>query len=49
MGLKTIEKREKGSGTKERDGERICIEGQRERVRTKHLGLGDDGEKKKIN
>ena len=31
--LKTIEKREKGSGTKERDREGICVE--RERVREK--------------
>ena len=26
-----IEKRERGSGTKERDGEGICVEGEREK------------------
>ena len=41
-----IEKREKWSGTKERDGEGICVEGERERERERIecLGLGDDGE-----
>ena len=39
-----IEYREKGSGIKQRDGEPICVEGERERERTDHLGDGG-GEK----
>ena len=31
LGLKTIEEREKRSGTKERDGEGICVEGERKK------------------
>ena len=46
VGIENDWKKEKGSGTKERDVEGIYVEGERERERERIecLGLGDDGE-----